>query len=110
MNPQPVTHARDSIRAFIRENYYLPADLAFTDDTSLLGQGIIDSTGVLELVSFLERDFEIEVKDLEILPENLDSVARIAAYLARKLGDGGGDDDSARERRTAVSAALAAAN
>jgi acyl carrier protein len=88
MNLQSVTATREKVRAFIRENYYLPDDLAFTDETSLLRQGIVDSTGVLELVSFLERDFEVEVNDLEILPENLDSVACIAAYVHRK-GDNG---------------------
>jgi acyl carrier protein len=97
MNPQPTIDPRDKVRAFIRENYYLPDDLAFTDETSLLRQGIVDSTGVLELVSFLERDFAIEVQDLEILPENLDSVARIAAYVGRKLGNGAAHGESAPE-------------
>jgi acyl carrier protein len=111
MSPQPVLDARDKVRAFIKENYYLPDDLAFTDDTSLLRQGIVDSTGVLELVSFLERDFEIEVQDLEILPENLDTIARIAAYIHRKQGNGAtrGDSASPAEPLPATRGAQAAA-
>ena len=107
MNPQPSSNPRDRVRAFIRENYYVPDDLMLTDETSLLRQGIVDSTGVLELVSFLERDFAIEVQDVEILPENLDSVARITAYIHRKLGNDATHDDSAKERRPAAPGPLA---
>ena len=53
---------------------------------SLLDHGVIDSTGVLEVIAFIERRFEIRVDDEEILPENLDSVARISAYVQRKRG------------------------
>jgi acyl carrier protein len=70
------------IRAFIKQNFFVSGDLA--DDVSLLDRGIIDSTGVLELVAFLETEFGVRVLDEEMLPENLDSVARIAAYLERK--------------------------
>lgn len=50
----------------------------------LLGLGIIDSTGVLELVAFLERTFDIKVNDEDIAPENLDTLAGIAAFVQRK--------------------------
>ena len=56
------------------------------DDVSLMGEGIMDSTGVLELILFVEETFAISVADDEILPENFDSVARIAAYVERKGG------------------------
>ena len=58
----------------------------FAYEASLLDHGVIDSTGVLEVIAFIERRFEIRVDDEEILPENLDSVARISAYVQRKRG------------------------
>jgi len=54
------------------------------EHASLLDAGIIDSTGVLELVCFLESQFAIEIADDEMLPENLDSIAAISAYVQRK--------------------------
>lgn len=72
------------IREYIARHFYVanPAELA--EDSSLLEQGIIDSTGALELISFLEHEFAIQVADAEMVPENLDSIARIAAYVTRK--------------------------
>jgi acyl carrier protein len=57
---------------------------ALDDEMSLLDSGIIDSTGVLEVVQFIEEQFGIQVKDEELLPENLDSVGRIARFVERK--------------------------
>ncbi|HOX05471.1 MAG TPA: acyl carrier protein [Planctomycetota bacterium] len=54
------------------------------ENTSLLESGIIDSTGVLELVQFLEGRFGVTVEDSELVPENLDSISRICSYLRRK--------------------------
>ena len=51
----------------------------------LLDKGVIDSTGVLELVAFLEERYEIKVEDDEVIPDNLDSVSNIAAYVEKKL-------------------------
>ena len=73
------------IRAFVVENFLYGEDSDLDDDTSFLGDGIIDSTGILELVGFLEETFEIEVDDEELLPENLDSLDNVAAYVARKM-------------------------
>jgi acyl carrier protein len=73
---------RNRIREFVQKNFFVSGPLA--DDGSLLDQGIIDSTGVLELVGFLESEFGVQVKDEEMLPENLDSIARIAAFVAQK--------------------------
>jgi acyl carrier protein len=56
-----------------------------TDDTSLLDKGIIDSTGVLELVGFIEQTFSFTVEDDELVPENLDSVQRLTAYVSKKM-------------------------
>lgn len=76
---------RERIRQFIEKNFYLAEGTAFADDASLLDLGIIDSTGVLELVSFLEESFSIRVEDDELVPANLDSVANMVAYVERKL-------------------------
>jgi acyl carrier protein len=74
----------DEIRAFVKNNFYVPDDLTLSDESSLLDLGIVDSTGVLEIVAFLESSFNVAVDDLEIVPENLDSVARIAGFVSRK--------------------------
>ena len=76
---------KKKVRDFIVENflYVSPGDLL--DETSFLEEGIIDSTGVLELVEFLEEEFEISVDDEELIPENLDSVNNVGAYLQRKM-------------------------
>ena len=73
----------ERVKEFVTANFYVePASLA--DDASLLEHGIVDSTGVLEVVSFLEAEFGIAVADEELLPENLDSIGRISAFVARK--------------------------
>ena len=75
-----------AVRRFIGENFLFRDDGdAITHDQSLLDAGIIDSTGVLELVCFLETTFGIEVQDDEMLPENLDSIRAISNYVGRKL-------------------------
>ena len=76
----------DPIRTFIVENFLFDAeDSALKNDDSFLEQGIIDSTGVLELVEWLEEEFGIQVKDEELIPENLDSVNLLAAFLKKKV-------------------------
>lgn len=71
--------------------YVLESFLFTTDDTrldsraSFLEEGVIDSTGVLELVAFVEETFGIEVNDEEILPENFDSVVKLAAFVKAKM-------------------------
>jgi len=74
----------EKIRQFITTNFYVPDPTKLANDASFLDQGIIDSTGVLEVVIFLEETFGIVVGDSEMLPENLDSVQNLAAYVARK--------------------------
>jgi len=74
----------EQVRTFITTNFYVPDPQALTDEASLLEQGIIDSTGVLEVIGFLEDSFGIAIQDDEILPDNLDSIARIVAYIGRK--------------------------
>jgi len=78
--------AKAQIRAFITKNFYVPDGTTIADDASLLEHGVIDSTGVLEVIGFLEDNFHVTVEDTEMLPENLDSIDRIAAFVARKCG------------------------
>ncbi len=72
----------ERIREFVRKTFFVSGPLR--DDDSLLDHGIIDSTGVLEVVAFVETEFGVRVLDEEMLPENLDSIANIAAYVERK--------------------------
>jgi len=74
------------VRRFIFENFLFDADEEdLKNDDSFLDQGIIDSTGVLELVEWLEDTFDITVDDDELIPENLDSVNQLAAFITRKV-------------------------
>lgn len=76
----------DKIRDFILKNYLFTDDpKALGDDDSFMQKGIIDSTGVLEVIEFLRVEFGVRVEDDEMVPDNLDSVNRIAAFVARKL-------------------------
>jgi acyl carrier protein len=75
-----------AIREFVVGNFLFGQNgHQLADDQSFLETGIIDSTGVLELVAFLEQHFNVTVGDRELLPENLDSVANAARFVARKL-------------------------
>jgi acyl carrier protein len=76
---------KDEIRKFIIENFlYGEDDTSLTEDVSFLEKGIIDSTGVLELVSFIEEKYGFSVVDDEIVPDNFDSVSRLASFIMRK--------------------------
>jgi len=76
----------DAIRQFVIDNFLFGQDAdTLKNDESFLESEIIDSTGVLELVSFIEATFGIEVHDDEMLPENLDSIRAISNYVSRKL-------------------------
>lgn len=73
------------IRSFVLENYmYGAAPEELDDSVSFLESGIMDSTGIMELVMFLEEEFEIKVQDAEMVPENLDSVNNLLKYLHGK--------------------------
>jgi acyl carrier protein len=73
------------IRNFLAENFPLGEDpSSLPGDASLLEAGIIDSTGVLELVGFIEETYGVRVEDEELLPENLDSISSIVAFVERK--------------------------
>jgi acyl carrier protein len=81
------------VRGFIEDNFLYRTDQGeLSDQESLLEAGLIDSTGILELVAYLESEFNLQMADDEIVPENLDSVATIAAYVARKTSAAGRAD------------------
>ena len=81
-----MTDIRRKVRAFVVENFLFGNEDAVKDDTSFLDEGIIDSTGILEMVSYLEEEFSISVDDEELVPENLNSINNVVAYLERKIG------------------------
>lgn len=75
----------EKVRNFILENFLFTDDQsALADDDSFLQKGIVDSTGMLEIIYFIEDDFGIKVDDSEMVPENLDSVNNIVAFVGRK--------------------------
>jgi acyl carrier protein len=77
----------ERLRTFIQNNFLLgDKNRAIKKDESFLQSGIIDSTGVLELVNFIEETYKIKVEDEELVPENLDSIQNLIAYIQRKQG------------------------
>lgn len=76
---------RHQIRDFILENYLFTADTSQLGlDDSLLGRGIVDSTGMLEIIFFIEEQLGVKVKDEEMIPDNLDGVNKIANFVMSK--------------------------
>ena len=76
---------KETLRQFIRDNFLFGLQgMSFSDDDSLLEKRIIDSTGVLELIAFLEATFGVKVQDDELRPENLDSINRLVRFLEKK--------------------------
>lgn len=76
----------EKIRTFLAENFMLGQEVASLGlKASLLDAGIIDSTGVLELVEFIESTFKVKVEDEEMVPENLDSIENISNFISQKL-------------------------
>ncbi len=71
------------LREFVAKNFYLPEPASFDDATSFLDRGVIDSTGVLELVAFVEGEYGLSVADEDIVPANFDSIDALAGFVAR---------------------------
>lgn len=72
------------LRKFIKETFLFGQEDTFSDDDSFLEMGIIDSTGVLELVAFIETRFGINIADEELVPENLDSINNLLRFVTSK--------------------------
>jgi acyl carrier protein len=89
MNATPSEGIREAVRGFVVSNFYVVDAEAMGDDTSLVQEGIVDSTGMLEVLAYLERTFSIRVDDAEVVPQNLDSIGNIVAFVARKWREAG---------------------
>jgi len=79
----------ETVRTFVVENFLFGEGDALKGDTSFEEKGIIDSTGILELVMFLEETYGIKVEDSEVVLENFDSLEKITLYLKKKVGVAG---------------------
>ena len=76
---------KNEIKGFFKNNFMVEIDNNFSDKNSFLDRGIIDSTGVLELIMFLEQSYDVKIADEEIIPENLDSFNNLEKFMTRKL-------------------------
>ena len=81
-----MSDVKSKIRAFVVENYLFGDDDGLEESTSFLDTGIVDSTGILELINFINEEFRIFVEDEELVPENLDSINNVTAFIGRKVG------------------------
>ncbi len=73
------------VKEFIQHNFIFDPNITLENDESLLGSGIIDSTGVLELIGYLEQKFQLQFEDSELIGENFDTVLKITGFLQKKL-------------------------
>ena len=78
----------ETVRQFVVENFLFGEDGALKGDTSFLESGIIDSTGILELIAFLEETYGLEVEDEDVVPENFDSLQNVVRFLEMKISPG----------------------
>lgn len=74
-----------TVNKFISKNFLFDETRKVPESDSLLGSGIIDSTGVLELIAFLEQEYKVKFEDQELVAENFDSINNIKAFISRKL-------------------------
>jgi acyl carrier protein len=74
------------VRNFIAESILMTGTVPFGDDDSLLERNVLDSLAVLDLTEFLQAEYGIKIENDELLPENLDTLNRIAAFVERKQG------------------------
>ena len=78
---------KTKLKEFLISNFLFSEDaVRFSDEDSFLEKGIIDSTGILELIEYLEDTYSIAIEDDELIPENLDSMNNVEAFISRKLG------------------------
>ena len=81
----PKDDVKNIVIGYIRNRFMIGRSMdTMTESDSLLEKGILDSTGMLELVGFLEETFGVKVEDDELIPENLDSMSNIVAFVLRK--------------------------
>lgn len=80
---------KSELRKFIVDNYLFGRDSGFSDSESFMERGIIDSTGVMELIAYIEQRWRVAVEDHELLPDNLDSLEKLERFVGRKLAASG---------------------
>jgi acyl carrier protein len=77
----------ETIRHFVVDNFMFGDGERLKNDTSFLEAGIIDSTGILELIMFIEETFKIKVEDIELVPANLGNLTNVVEFVSRKLNN-----------------------
>ena len=82
----PAMQHESKVREFVLKNYlFTNEQAALKSEDSFMKNGIMDSTGILEMIMFLHDEFGVDVMDDEMVPENLDSVNNVVAFLDKKL-------------------------
>ena len=76
---------RDDVRGFVVDTFLFGEDDGLQDDSSFLEEGIVDSTGIMQLVSFLQEQYRVAIEDEELIPDNLDSIGRVATFIEEKM-------------------------
>lgn len=92
-SPEPSQRMQDvqqRVKQFVVENFYVSDPSEVGDDTSLITTGLVDSTGMLEVIGFLESEFGIRIRDQEMVPDNLETIGRITAFVGKKRTAGSG--------------------
>ncbi len=77
-------NVQERVKRYVVENFYVSDPTSLGEATSLINEGYVDSTGMLEVIAFLEKEFGIRISDQETVPENLETIGRIAAFVGRK--------------------------
>lgn len=88
------TQIRASVLSFLQSNFMFDEKKQIPDDQSLLDSGIVDSTGILELIGFLEETYNVKFRDEELVADNFDTLGRLTAFLTARLTDAGGTSDA----------------
>ena len=84
-----MTDTKKQLRDYIIENFLFgDTETEFSDSDSFMEKGIIDSTGILEVITYIEENFNIKIEDDELIPENLDSISNIVNFIGRKIKEG----------------------
>ena len=82
-----MNNVKKQLRDYIVDNFLFgDTETQFSDDESFMEKGILDSTGILDVILYLEENFEMKVEDDELIPENLDSIDNLAVFIERKKG------------------------
>ena len=76
---------KDDIRGFVVDTFLFGEDDGLQDDSSFLEEGIVDSTGIMQLVAYLQEQYRVAIEDEELIPDNLDSIGRVATFIEEKM-------------------------